>query len=113
MVLGDTRLVAREVLLDTLHRNVWARRNGNKHAMVPTRQGVLMVAAAAAVATADASAAAAVARAAVKPTAADIARETEKHFFVDIENRGKAIKNSTVNFLFGRTDTILFELHHE
>ena len=78
MVLGDTCLAAREVSLDILHRNVQAGRNGNKHAMVPTRQDVLMAAAAVAVAdvaasmgAADASAAAAadIARGAAKPTA--------------------------------------------
>ena len=76
MVLGNTCFEAREVLLDILHRNVRARRNGSKHALVPTRQGVLMAAAAAAavaasVAAADASVAAAdVARRAAKLTAA-------------------------------------------
>ena len=81
-VLGNTRSVAREVSLDTLHRSVRAGRNGNKHAMVPTCQGVLTAAAAENddsalvddyVATADAPAAAAadVAQGAVKPTAAD------------------------------------------
>ena len=79
-VLGDTLSAVREVLLYTLHRNVRAGRNGNKHAMVPTRQGVLTAAAAtavaavvASVAATDASAAAAadVARGAVKPTAVD------------------------------------------
>ena len=74
MVLGDMRLMAREVQLDILHRNVRAGRNINKHAMVPTRQNVLVVPAAA-VAAADASAAAAVTRrGAVKPIAA-VARE--------------------------------------
>ena len=60
-VLGDTCSAPREVSLDTLHRNVRAGRNGNKHAMVSTRQGVLMATAAASAATAaavDASAAA-------------------------------------------------------
>ena len=38
-----------------LHRNARAGRNGNKHAMVPTHQGFLAVAAAAAVAAADAA----------------------------------------------------------
>ena len=65
MILADMRLVVREVQLDILHRNNRAGRNGNKHAMVPTRQNVLVVSAAAvvatAVATADACAAAAVA----------------------------------------------------
>ena len=69
-VLGDTCLVAWEVSLDILHKNIQTGRKGNKHAMVPTCQGVLMVAAAAAVAAADASVAADVARGAVKPTAA-------------------------------------------
>ena len=46
MVLGDMRLVVREVQLDILHRNVRAGRNENKHAMVPTRQNVLGVSAA-------------------------------------------------------------------
>ena len=81
MVLGDTCLAAREVSLDILHRNVQDGRNGNKHAMVPTRQDVLMAAAAVAVVdvadvtasmgAADASAAAAadIARGAAKPTA--------------------------------------------
>ena len=90
------RSAAREVQLDILHKNVRAGRNGNKHAMVPTRQDVVVVAAAAAamaaatvamaaatvamaaadiaVAAADASAAAAVARGAVKPIAADTVR---------------------------------------
>ena len=74
MVLGDMRLVVREVQLDILHRYVRAGRNENKRAMVPTRQNVLVVSAAAvvaaAVASADAFAAAAVAREAVKPIAA-------------------------------------------
>ena len=76
-VLGDTCSAAREVSLDTLHRSVPACGNGNKHAIVPTGQGVLTAAAAAAidasVAAADASAAAAadVARGAVKPAAFD------------------------------------------
>ena len=64
------------VSLDILHRNVRVGCNRNKYAMVPTRQGVLMVAAAAA--AADASAAAAVARGAVKSTAADTARRAAK-----------------------------------
>ena len=74
-VLGVKRPAAREVLLDNLHRSVRAGRNRNKHAMVPTHQGVLTAAAVAAAAAAavDASAAAAddVARGAVKPTAAN------------------------------------------
>ena len=63
-----------------MYRNFRAGRNGNKHTMVPTRQGVLVVAAAAAaaVAAAVAFAAAAVARGAVKLTAADTARGTAK-----------------------------------
>ena len=77
MVLGDTCLVVREVQLDILHKNVQAGRNGNKYAMVPNRQDVLVVAAAAAVVAAAASAAAAVAREAVKPIA-DVAREAVK-----------------------------------
>ena len=81
MVLGDMRLVLREVQPDILNRNVRAGRNGNKHAMVLTRQIFLVVSAAAvvaaAVATADASAAAAVARGTVKPIAA-AAREAVK-----------------------------------
>ena len=36
-VLGDTRLVVREVRRDILHRNVRAGRNENKHAMAPIR----------------------------------------------------------------------------
>ena len=83
MMLGNTCLAAREVSLEIPHRNVRAGRNGNKHATVPTRQGVLTAAAAAAdasVVTADASAAAAadVARGAVKPTAADTVRGAAK-----------------------------------
>ena len=50
--LGDTCSAVREVSLDTLHRSVRAGRNGNKHAMVSTCQGVLMAAAAASAATA-------------------------------------------------------------
>ena len=85
-------LAARGVSLDILDRNVQAGRNGNKHAMVRNRQGVLMAAAAgdddgdASVAAADASAAAAAngARGDVKPTAADdISRETAKPTGVD------------------------------
>ena len=79
MVLEDTCLAVREVSLDIVHRNVRAGRNENKRAMVPTRQGVLMITAAAAfVAAADASVAAAVARGAVKPTTADTARGVAK-----------------------------------
>ena len=37
-VLGDTYSAAREVSFDTLHRSVRAGRNGNEHAMVPTRR---------------------------------------------------------------------------
>ena len=80
-----------------MHRNIREGHNGNKHAMVPTPQGVLVAAAAAAVAAApavvagtdaavaaaDASAAAAVARGAVKPTAADTARGAAKPSAVD------------------------------
>ena len=80
-MLGYTCLAAWEVSLGILHSNVRAGRNENKHAMVPTRQGVLMVAAApaaAAVTAVDASAAAAVARGAVKPTAADTSRGAAK-----------------------------------
>ena len=81
MVLGDVRLVVREVQLDILHRNVWAGRNGNKHAMVPTRQNVPVVSAAAvvaaAVASANAFASAAVARGGVEPIVA-VAREAVK-----------------------------------
>ena len=77
-VLGDMHLVVWEVQLDILHRNVRAGRNENKHAMVLTRQNVLMVSAAAvisaAVAAVDAFAAASVARGAVKPIVA-VARE--------------------------------------
>ena len=90
-------LAAREVQLYILHRNVRTGRNGNKHAMVPSRQDVLVVAAAAAVAAAavavaaaavavaaaDASAAAAVARGAVKPTAVDTVRGAAKPTAVD------------------------------
>ena len=97
MVLGDMRLAAREIKLDILHRNVRAGRNGNKHAMVPTRQDVLVVAAAAsvaaaavavpaadvAVAAADASVAAAVARGTVKPIPADTVRGSAKPTAVD------------------------------
>ena len=50
--LGDTCSAVREVSLDTLHRSVRAGRNGNKHAMVSTRKGVLMAAAAASATTA-------------------------------------------------------------
>ena len=67
--LGDTCSGARGESLDTLHRNVLAGRNGNKHAMVPTRQGAVLTAAAA-VGT-SATAAADAARGAVRPTAAD------------------------------------------
>ena len=35
-----------------------------------------------------------------------------KHFFLNIKNRGNAIQDSTVNFLFSRTDAILFQFHH-
>ena len=81
MVLGDTRLVVREVQLDIVHRNVRAGRNENKIAMVPTRQNVLVVSAAAVVAVAvvaaDAFAVAAVAWGAVKPIVA-VAREAVK-----------------------------------
>ena len=59
--LEDTCSAVREVSLNTLDRSVRAGRNGNKHAMVSPRQGVLMAAAAASAATAaavDASAAA-------------------------------------------------------
>ena len=70
-MLGDVRLVVREVQLDILHRNVRAGRNGNKYAMVLTRQNVQVVFAAAvvtaAVAAADAFTAAAVARGASQP----------------------------------------------
>ena len=55
-MLGDTWLAARKVSFDTLHGSVRANRNGNKHAMAPTRQGVLM-AVDASVAAANASAA--------------------------------------------------------
>ena len=91
--------IRQEVQLDILHRNVRAGRNGNKHAMVPTRQDVLVVAAASAVfvaaadvavaaadvavAAADACAAAAVARGAVKPIAADTVRGAAKPIAVD------------------------------
>ena len=50
--LGYTCSAVREVSLDTLHRSVRAGRNGNKHAMVSTRQDVLMAAAADSAATA-------------------------------------------------------------
>ena len=193
MVLGDTCLAAREISLDILHINVRAGRNRNKYGMVPTRQGVLMVAAAAAVAAADGSAAAVVARGAVKPTAADATEEaakpnaadyddaddlcrracrehchdlhgpveprrrapglclaalhlwpghgcrrhvrpsssnprsvpglpsvhrahclsSSKSFFLNIENRGKVIQDSTVNSFFSRTDAVPFEFHHQ
>ena len=103
-VLGDMRLAAWEVQLDILHRNVRAGRNGDKHAMVLTRQDVLVVAAAAAVvataaavaatdaavaaadaavAAADASAAAAGSRGAVKPIGADTVRAAAKPTAVD------------------------------
>ena len=62
--LGDTCFAAREVSLDTLHRSARAGRNGNKHAMVPTRQGVLRAAA-------SENDAAAAALGAMKPTAVD------------------------------------------
>ena len=75
---------AREVLLDTLHKSVRAGHSGVKHALIPTRQGVLTAAAAenaAAAAAAAASGAAATAasvtaaahaaRGVVKPTAFD------------------------------------------
>ena len=69
--LGDTCSAAWEVSLGTLHRSARAGRNRNKHAMAPTRQGVLTAAAADAAvkptAAVDVSAAAA-ADAAVKPT---------------------------------------------
>ena len=85
MVLRDTCLAAREVSLDILYRNIRTGRNGNKNAMVSTRQGVLMTAAAAAVAdvaasvaAADASAAADVARGAAKPTDTDTVRGATK-----------------------------------
>ena len=76
MVLGDMRLVVREVQLDILHKNVRAGRNENKRAMVPIRQNVLMVSAAAVLAAAVA-AADAFARGAVKPIVA-VAREAVK-----------------------------------
>ena len=59
--LGDTRSVAREVSLDTLHINTRAGRNGNKHAIVRTHRGVLTAAApkTTAAATVDASSVAA------------------------------------------------------
>ena len=44
MVLGNTCLAVREVWFDILNRNVRAGRNGNKHAMAPTGQGVLTAA---------------------------------------------------------------------
>ena len=81
MVLGDMRLVVREVQLDILHRNVRTGRNKNKRAMVPTRQSALVISTAAVVAAtvaaADAFAAAAVARGAVKPIVA-VVREAVK-----------------------------------
>ena len=91
-MLGDMCSAARGVSLDTLLRSVQAGRNGKKHAMVPTRQGVLTAAAAAAagafVAAADASAAAAadVAWGAVKLIAADTARGAVKPTVVDDED---------------------------
>ena len=65
--LEDMCSAGREVSLDTLYRNTRAGRNGNKQAMVPTRQGAVLTAAAAANATA-----AYAAWGAVKPTAAMI-----------------------------------------
>ena len=71
----DTCSAAREISLDNLHISTRASRIGNKHAMVPTRQGVLTAAAAesATAAAVDASAAATADAAwgAVKPTAVD------------------------------------------
>ena len=80
--LGNTCSAARGVSLDTLHTSVRAGRNGNKHSMVPTRQGAVLTVAAAAAAAASSVAAATdaargptaaddAARGAVKPTAAD------------------------------------------
>ena len=57
--LGDNMCsAALEVSLDTLHRSVRAGLNGNKHAMVPTRQGIVLTADAAAVVDASAATAA-------------------------------------------------------
>ena len=44
--LGDTCSAAWEVSFDTLYKSIRDGRNGNKNAMVPTRQGVLTAAAA-------------------------------------------------------------------
>ena len=91
-MLGDMCSAARRVSLDTLLKSVQAGRNGNKHAMVPTRQGVLTAAAAAAVgasvAAADASAAAPadVAWGAVKLIGADTARGAVEPTVVDNED---------------------------
>ena len=64
--LEETFSVARELSLDTLHISVQTGRNGNKHAMIPTRQDVVLTAA-----VAENAAAADTTRGAVEPTAAD------------------------------------------
>ena len=69
--LGDTCSAALEVSLDTLHISVRAGLNGNKHAMVPTRQGIVLTAAAAAVVDVSAATAADAVEGAVEPTAVD------------------------------------------
>ena len=57
VALENTCLAAREVSLDILRGSVRAGRNGNKHAMVPTRQGTVLTVAAATTAASVAAAA--------------------------------------------------------
>ena len=73
---------AREVKFDILHRIVRAGRNGNKHAMAPTCQGVLVVAAAAALAAAVAAVAATNAAVAAVPLSSRKSGKFSRPFFM-------------------------------